>query len=232
MAAARRQAAAPLRPQTVDSNSEPAQASASSDGSFEAAVLTRLARRGHAALIAQAAWKAMRNAPAAGLVDLRHTIGAGRGRSTEDEAASPVSPVGSTVDEDAMSDRRASHAEASIPQSSHTATDIDSRRHHAQKGIAASLHRMPLADMDEHSEKVEREEPIAARKLWHREGVDIIGQLLCQLAGTQALERILAALLLEAPSSDSHSVAQVSDCEWTDFGLAVMLQSSALNQQQ
>ena len=226
VAAARRPAAAPSRSRTCDSISEPAQASAGCSSSFEAAVLTRLARRGHAALIAHTVWKAIRDAPAAHVVDARHASGADHGSSGGDGAATSLNDAGSTADEEAISDRRASHAEASTAQCSHTTTGTGSRQHPSRKGVASCLHLVPSAGEDVCSETAETDESIAAREQRDGEGVDIVGRLLCQLADTQALEKILAALLLEAPASESHVVAQVThwrmNIAWTDCGVAII----------
>ena len=53
------------------------------------------------------------------------------------------------------------------------------------------------------------EELAAATEVPHGEEFQIVHQLLCQITDSQALEKILAALLLEAPVNNADRAAQV-----------------------
>ena len=208
IAAARHQTAALPKSGAHDS-SKPAQAPMSRSSSFAAAVLTRLARRGHVSLIAQSAWKAVCKTPAADPVNSGHPAERDLGGSPEGRSASPGDALESSVEDKALSDRRGSHAEASTLHGSSSAANRPSRIHQSRNGTATSLHQMPSAGQDACSETKDVKERVAATELMHREEVRFIQQLLCQITDSQALEKILAALLLEAPVNNAGTVAQV-----------------------
>ena len=196
--------------QTFGSNSEAAQAPASRSSSFEAAVLTRLARRGQASLVAQTLWKAIHSPPAAHLTHLGHETDLGRSR--EEALASSENDAWSTVESKAMSERRASHAEASSLYGSHSATRTArsaTAKQQGRTGIAFSLDQGPSVIQEVHSGRAEIDQSVAATEERCREGLRTTQQLLCQIADSQALEKILTALLLEAPVKDTVTVAQV-----------------------
>ena len=207
MAAGRRAAALP-RSQALDGSSEAAVAPLSHDSSFETAVLTRLARRGHASLIAQALWKTIHGAPAPRLAEPGCMTQAECRSSREGGLASPEDSTEKSMDNAALSDRQASHAEATTSHDSHTANSTASRGHQGKKGIASMLSQLPPEAQD--GGTVEPEQPMTATPTEHGEALRNIRQLLWQVTDSQALQKILAALLLGAPVSDPHTAAQVS----------------------
>ncbi len=189
--------------QSLQSTKGAAQASVISMPGFEAAVLTRLAKRGYASIIAQEAWNAMSNDSAHPPSEVgNHGMHVKKLPFSEDATAASAS-------EDARSDGQASHARASTLHDSHSAMSALHGRHQGKREIAASLCQAPSPDPATPSEPAQAEAPMAGTDSRNSAAVMTIQRLLCQITDSQALEKILAALLLEGPAYLSQKSGQV-----------------------
>ena len=204
-----RRAGALPRSQVLDSGSEAAQAPVSRNAVFEAAVLTRLARRGHAPLIAQTVWEAICNPGAGHLSNSECTRGAEPGSNKSGPPTPRRDNARSEAIRKATSERRASHAQATSLSGSRSAASTAQREFPDSEGKASALSQMPSAHHGARSGTEAMEGPVAEPDQGQREAVSTTRQLLCQVADSQALGKILAALLLEAPAGDPQIVVQV-----------------------
>lgn len=170
---------------------------------FEAAVLTRLAKRGHASIIAQEAW----NAISSNSTHPPSEVG-NPGIHAEESSFSEDGTAASACEE-AMSDGRASHARASTLHDSHSASTAVNGRHQGKRETVASSRQAPSANPAAPSHPAQAEDSQAETDLRNSAAVMTIQRLLCQITDSQALEKILAALLLEAPAHFPQKSAQV-----------------------
>lgn len=200
--AARRSADANEVPQSH--NGAPCETEQSSDQctlAFEVAVWTRLAKRGHAPTIACSMWAELSSAVSS------------RGRSSQAATCEREEGLsGNELNEQAMSERRGSHARASTLQGSLTMTPITSRRLQPLAGISpepAKGGRETAADLGIPLHSLKGEKESAAVAIHRNSSVMLLQRLLCHIADSQALEKILAALLLEAPQDSPQTLAQV-----------------------
>jgi len=170
---------------------------------FEAAVLTRLAKRGHASIIAQEAWNVMSN-------DSTHPPSeVGNPGIHAEESSFSKDATAASACKDAMSDGRASHARAPILHDSRSALNAENGRHQGKMETAASSLQAPSANPAAPSHPGQAEDPKAGTDSRNSAAVMTIQRLLCQITDSQALEKILAALLLEAPAQLPQNPAQV-----------------------